>query len=127
MNLWLDDYRPAPEGWTHVYNIDAAKAHLLDGQVEYASLDHDLGACGTCMRGLSVDQWMEEHAFESMPNCEHFGTGYDLCLWMAEKGIWPKNKPLVHSANPVGRDRMRGVIERYFVEAESDQEHQGER
>ena len=50
-----------------------------------------------------------------MANCSHFGTGYDLCLWMAEHGIWPAEKPTVHSMNPVGRKRMQGVIDRYFV------------
>ena len=51
-----------------------------------------------------------------MPHCTHFGTGYDLCLWMAEHGIWPAEKPTVHSMNPVGRQRMEGVIDRYFPE-----------
>lgn len=110
MNLWLDDVRPAPIGWTHVTTVDAAKALLVTGDVAKASLDHDLGACEDCMT-----TWRESLVVNNaMPNCDHFGTGYNLCTWMAETGHWPKEKPTVHSANPVGRARMQGVIERYF-------------
>lgn len=109
MNLWLDDVRPAPIGWLHVKNITDAKLHLEAGHVERASLDHDLGACEPCM-----DLWRARAWADAMPHCSHVGTGYDLCVWMAETGHWPKEPPTVHSANPVGRDRMRGVIHRYF-------------
>lgn len=89
MKLWLDDIRPAPEGWTWVKTADLAKVHLANGLVVEASLDHDLG-----------------------PGA----TGYDLCKWMAETGHWPKLRPRVHSANPVGREAMEWTIYRYFPE-----------
>jgi hypothetical protein len=41
-------------------------------------------------------------------------TGYKLCLWMADNGKWPDEKPVVHSQNPVGAFAMRQIIERYF-------------
>lgn len=130
MNLWLDDLRdPANyglEGWTWVKSVAEAQAVLSSHTVQKASLDHDLGACDDCYRSLGIDpqdpdkaeMWLGLSYFKEMPNCDHFGTGYDLCLWMAEHGIWPVEKPVVHSANPVGRDRMRGVIDRYFPERE---------
>ena len=114
INLWLDDMRPAPVGWLHVKTVDEARLHIESGRVEHASLDHDLGACETCMDGRTTEEWLAEHNYAAMPNCSHFGTGYDLCLWMAETGHWPKQPPRVHSANPVGRQRMQGVIARYF-------------
>jgi len=86
--LWLDDKRPAPEGWEHVTTVYEAIALIKTGRVQKASLDHDLGA------GLK--------------------TGYDLCLWMANNGKWPKEKPTVHSSNPVGREAMQFVIDRWF-------------
>ena len=107
MRLWLDDVRPAPVGWEWVTNIADAKRLLETGQVEQASLDHDLGACETCLN--ATPDWRGV-----MPHCSHIGTGYDLCLWMAEHNIWPKQRPVVHSMNTDGRDRMRGVITRYF-------------
>lgn len=115
VNLWLDDVRPAPDGWVHVKDIESAKDYLKNDRVEHCSLDHDLGACDLCMGGKTWEEWLENSQGQSMPHCSHVGTGYDLCLWMAEYGHWPTHRPLVHSANPVGRDRMRGVIDRYFT------------
>lgn len=114
MNLYLDDMRPAPEGWTRAYTVEDAKAALLTGTVVKASLDHDLGACTNCLNGRSAEQWLEEHGYRSMPHCEHFGSGYTLVCWMEETGNWPQEKPTVHSANPAGRARMQQVIDRAF-------------
>jgi hypothetical protein len=49
-----------------------------------------------------------------MPHCEHFGTGYSLVRWMEENDCWPLEKPAVHSANLVGRAKMKAVIEQKF-------------
>lgn len=118
VNLWLDDIRDPNDygaiGFVWVKTVDEAKALLSQGLVKRASLDHDLGACATCMDGRDAEDWLIAHNYMAMPNCEHVGTGYDLCLWMAETGHWPAVPPNVHSANPVGAARMRGVIERYF-------------
>jgi hypothetical protein len=112
--LWLDDYRPPPDGWVGVTTVVDAKRSLETGRVIRASLDHDLGACETCMAGMDVDEWLDAHSFRTMPHCKHVGTGYDLCVWMAETGNWPTEKPTVHSANRVGRNRMKGIIAKYF-------------
>jgi hypothetical protein len=106
--LWLDDYRPAPDGWVGVTTVVDAKLSLETGRVDRASLDHDLGACETCMDG------MEAHNFRTMPHCKHVGTGYDLCVWMADTGHWPTEMPTVHSANRVGGKRMKAIIDKYF-------------
>ena len=112
IDLWLDDMRPAPPGWVHVFNIQSAKLYLQDRNVRRASLDHDLGACKDCMGGLTTEEWMAKHNNTQMPNCSHFGTGYDLVCWMEETGFWPKEKPKVHSANPAGRFKMQQAIDR---------------
>lgn len=89
INLWLDDLRPAPEGWLHVKTVDQAKYFLRRGQVRQMSLDHDLG---------------EEE------------TGYDLLVWLEReiaKDRWQHVRPVifVHSANPVGRRKMFAAIQ----------------
>jgi len=114
LKLWLDDVRPAPAGWLHIYTIEDAKGYLEAGIVEEASLDHDLGACESCLNGRTSEQWLNDHDWESMPNCTHFGTGYDLVCWMEATGYWPKSKPIVHSANPVGRAKMQAAINKRF-------------
>jgi hypothetical protein len=113
MKLWLDDRRREPSGWTRVLNVAETEALLRTGRVDEASLDHDLGACETCMGGMSTEAWLEAHDWD-MPTCEHVGTGYNLCVWMEETGHWPRQKPKVHSMNEKGAARMREIIDRRF-------------
>lgn len=90
MKLWLDDIRPAPEGYTHARSVNEAIALLVDVDVTHASLDHDLG----------------DYA-------EDGGDGYKLVLWMAENDCWPSEGIRVHSANPPGMARMLADIDHY--------------
>lgn len=98
MKLWLDDIRPAPEGWVWVKTvqeaIDMTTACVSIGwqvgdEFDECSLDHDLG------------QGDENDAIQFVD-------------FMAENNIWPIKKPLVHSMNPAGRLRMERTIDRYF-------------
>lgn len=88
MKVYLDDVRPTPEGWTHVYWPDQAIELLKSGEVEEISLDHDLGD-------------------------DERGTGYDVVLWIEEavalNGFRPP-KISVHSANSAARLRMESGI-----------------
>jgi hypothetical protein len=114
MKLWLDDFREpwlytGEVDWVWAKTVEEAKTHLATGNVEVASLDHDLGACSAC-----------EDAFGSnwagmTPHCEHVGTGYTLVCWMEETGHWPKEKPKVHSMNPAGRAKMELAINREWA------------
>lgn len=118
MNLWLDDIRPAPQGWTWAKTVEQAKEYLQSRTVVNASLDHDLGICASCKAasGLSTpEEWLEAHGYQSMPHCEHAGTGYTLVCWMEETGNWPSEKPKVHSANPAGRLKMQQAIEKEWA------------
>lgn len=109
MNLYLDDVRQPYVGWTLARTLDEAKAALASGEVEHASLDHDLGWCDQCLMDTAVHGYAEV-----VGSCEHVGTGYDLVCWMEATGHWPKERPRVHSANPVGAARMRQVISRHY-------------
>ena len=86
VNIWLDDIRPAPSGYIWCKSVKEAQNILLSKIVENMSLDHDLGTKQ---------------------------NGYDLVKWMAANNKWPKNKPIVHSRNPVGQTNMESVIDRY--------------
>ncbi len=95
MKIFLDDIRETPEGWRRVYWPNEAIALLEQGGVTEISLDHDLGD-------------------------DARGTGYDVVTWIEEavitRGFVPP-KIHVHSANPVGRQRMmQGIrsIERAY-------------
>jgi len=90
MKLWVDDIRPAPEGWVWAKTFEAAVDFICGPQpIEEMSLDHDLG---------------------------DGPTGYNiLCLLesLIFNGFWRKPVPLihVHSANPVGAKNMLRVID----------------
>jgi hypothetical protein len=118
MRLWLDDFRLPPDGWYWAKTVKEAKelidAALEEGTWEFASLDHDLGACEECLGGLTPEEWLKQHHYESMPNCEHFGTGYTLICWMEEHDIWPDGGVTCHSMNPVGRARINQVIDKHY-------------
>jgi hypothetical protein len=89
MKLYLDDQRPAPEGWTLVKTPEQAIEHLKSRRVTHLSVAHDLG--------LSDER-----------------TGYTVLLWIeeqcAEGGLLP---PLItiHSANAGARARMDAAVE----------------
>lgn len=121
MKLWLDDVRApwdygAKDYWwartvpQAIYMI--SNLNLIGEEWEDASLDHDLGACKDCLEGMSPEEWLSANDYRSMPNCEHFGTGYTFVRWMIENNIFPNKKPRVHSMNPVGRKRMEQDIDK---------------
>ena len=88
--VWLDDVRPAPEGWTRAYTAREAIALLETGGVVKISLDHDLGDETTC------------------------GTGYEVATWIEEAVALHGFEPpaiRIHSANVVGRERMQRAID----------------
>lgn len=101
MNLWLDDIRdPAAHGcigWHWVKTADEAIEALKTGEVLRASLDHDLSEAATL----------------GMP-AKNERTGYTVVCWMEENNVWPPRGVRVHSMNPVGKDRMVGVIARAY-------------
>jgi len=96
INLWLDDLRPAPDGfiWVEtvsqlIYKLDELKE--LDQEINIMSLDHDLG--------------------------ENEPTGYDFVKYLVEVGNYePSYYPrqiYLHTANPVGRENMYQLLMRY--------------
>ncbi len=119
MILWLDDVRePARHGYIGAYwarNYDEAITILHTGAVTFASLDHDIGACGECeAAGLHVgDMKTAETTFYN--RCPHAKSGYDVVCWMEENNVWPKDGVVVHSMNPVGRQRMQQVIDKHYA------------
>ena len=121
ISLWLDDVRdPAKFGavgfvWVKTYDesIDALKS----GTVMFASLDHDIGSCQDCIdKQLHIgDMQTPETTFSNC--CPHEKTGYDVVCWLEEHPeFWPPFGVTVHSANPVGRQRMEVVIRKKYNE-----------
>jgi len=107
MKLWLDDVRPAPQGWMWAKDNATAKSILeacgVTGHVAIheCSLDHDLGALPT------GDTDPREVMFLQGDSPD--GSGYDLAVWMCENGLVP-DIVTIHSWNPAGARRMRATF-----------------
>ncbi len=101
IGLYVDDERPLPDdlcekGWTQSKTFHEAIVKLELIEFEELSLDHDLA----CFYGYTEL------------------TGYHICLWLAQRkqdGLYVPPKIYLHTANPVGRDNMQSVIDRYLL------------
>lgn len=58
MKLWVDDERPAPEGWTWAKTVDEATQALTDNEVTDLSLDY---ALANWEDGAMVLAWLYSH------------------------------------------------------------------
>lgn len=100
--LWVDDERPLPvsyaqDGWIVATSYNDAISKLTEYDFELVSLDHDLASFNEDGREM---------------------TGYDVALWIVEQkyqGLKIPDKIWAHSANPVGAQRIEGVIKRYLI------------
>ena len=89
IRLWLDDERPAPDGWVHARTAYEAIEFLLAGDVSEVSLDHDLGP----------------------PDA---GDGYQVACAIEQFAVLGRLSRLawrLHTANPVGRGRMEAALQ----------------
>lgn len=93
MKLWIDDVRPAPEGYYWLRTVIDAKFLIeslgdsFANQIELIDIDHDAG----------------DYASDG-------GDYIRLLDWLEETG---RSYPIrIHSQNPVGVANMRAIIER---------------
>ena len=94
--MWLDDFRPMPKGFD-IWCKDSFSAihNIINGKITYISFDHDLGP-------------------------EPSNTGYKVASYieyLASLGALNRLEWDIHSANPVGRERIEMAMrsaERYW-------------
>jgi hypothetical protein len=89
MKLWIDDVRPAPEGYVWCKSVYTAITEIAkhSNEIELIDIDHDAG----------------EYA--------RYGGDYIVVLEFLEHNSF--NCPIrIHSMNPVGVANMRAIIER---------------
>ena len=106
IRLYLDDMRPCPVGYHVARSVREAIELMRAWTVVTMSLDHDLGACATCIR-------TDPQAAATL-HCEHVPNGQAFVRWMIATGCWPREMPVVHSANPSGREAMRALIRAHW-------------
>lgn len=91
LKIWIDDIRPAPDGFIWLHSVNEAKRFLTDPhicssyQIEVIDMDHDAG----CYAPLGGDY-------------------IKLLDWFERTG---RSYPIrIHSMNPVGRENMLRII-----------------
>lgn len=97
VKIWLDDERRSPSGFMHFHSVNEVIDFISTSGYAafYLDLDHDLG----------------EYASDG-------GDAINLIYWLIENG-YNENafytfKFNLHTMNPVGRENMKAMIERYF-------------
>jgi hypothetical protein len=85
MNLWVDNLRKPPDGWTWAKTSSGAIDALCFGMVERLSLTYDLGGRDTTST---------------------------VVFWMIENRLWPR-EIRIHSDNPAGVEWLTRMIDRY--------------
>jgi hypothetical protein len=94
MKIWLDDVRPAPDGFVLAHSVNEAimlieYAETTGAGIELIDCDHDLG-----------DYFNDG------------GDGIKLLDWLCERQTF---YPIaLHTANPVGKENMERVIKRFW-------------
>ena len=93
MKVWLDDLRPAPEGYIWCKSVNEAKRIIVSAEksISVIDCDHDLG----------------DFAYDG-------GDGIKLLDWLAERETFYPVE--IHTANPVGRANMERILARYWGE-----------
>ena len=117
MKLWIDDVRPAPEGYVWVKTVNEAKQIILEfyefankisnsGLHAYLSKHDKDSVFNILMHSIEVIDIDHDAGEYSLPN---FGGDYIRLLdWLEVIGF---SFPIrIHSMNPVGVENMRRII-----------------
>ena len=92
MKLWVDDVRPAPNGYEWIKTTEGAIDRIKH-----------LGRCGIEIELLDLDHDAGDFA--------EFGGDYIKILDFLER-VMISIPSRIHSMNPVGRENMRTIIKR---------------
>ena len=102
MKLWIDDVRPAPEGYVWKKSVDEAKWIIQ----YYETCSVEANECIAKIYSIElidIDHDAGDYANDG-------GDYIKLLDWLEETG---RNYPIrIHSMNPVGVENMRRIIQR---------------
>lgn len=104
MKLWIDDVRPAPDGYIRIKSVDEARECILFAEEQYAKRHSVFYDCSNfIIEVIDIDHDAGDYV--------RYGGDYIKLLdWLEETG---RNYPIhIHSMNPVGIENMRRIIKR---------------
>ena len=114
--LWLDDIRDVPDICVR-YPVREEAEFGMNTYVTYVvkSVDTAKYLIENAVRQKRYDGYLLDLDHDLGDYAKDGGDGYELIKWMIEKGyITNKFKIRIHSMNPVGRQNMEQLIDRYF-------------
>ena len=101
MKLWIDDVRPAPEGYIWCRSVSKAKSVIVKWENENKQLAESFGFSEIPIKLIDIDHDAGDYASDG-------GDYIRLLDWLEETG---RNYPIrIHSANVVGVQNMRAII-----------------
>ena len=99
MKIWVDDVRPAPEGYVWIKTVNDA-IRYIEIYGDYIDFDNTLV---DCVELIDIDHDAGDFA-------PYGGDYIKLLDWLEET---ERNYPIhIHSMNPVGVTNMRAIIQR---------------
>lgn len=112
MKLYIDDIRPAPEGWQQARTVTDAIRFLYQfaEELDEISIDHDIS--------YAVEVAGTQRPF---PSPENFtAVARYICAILGSDGYYKnKVKITIHSANPVGAKDLQYI----FADSQLDSEY----
>ena len=108
MKLWIDDVRPAPDGyiWCNSVNDAINTIKLREARIE--NILREYTPSEMRMKDLSIQIIDIDH--DAGEYAQYGGDYIKLLDWLEETS---RNYPIrIHSMNPVGVENMRRIIER---------------
>lgn len=102
MKLFVDDIRPAPEGWQQARTVTDAIRFLarFGEQVDEISLDHDIS--------YAVEVAGTQRPF---PSPENFtAVAYYMVEFYYEVSMDKRPEVIIHTANPVGAKELSDIL-----------------
>ena len=106
MKIWLDDVRPAPDGYHWCHSVNEAKRVLEENEMSavFEMISGKLDVTSQCWPTIiDLDHDAGDYASDG-------GDYIRLLDWLEETG---RNYPIhIHSMNPVGVENMRRIIQR---------------
>jgi hypothetical protein len=104
MKLWIDDVRPAPEGYEWCKSVKEAKKIIVGAYMAYAYFSHKDANFPSPFEVLDMDHDSGDYHKDG-------GDFIEILKWF-EKTQTPCPPIRLHSMNPVGVANMRAIIER---------------
>lgn len=108
MKIWIDDSRPAPEGYIWCKSVNEAISRILDSEIRISMLKYSGILAEEDIKELSIDVIDLDH--DAGDYAYDGGDYIKLLDWLEEM---ERNYPIrIHSMNPVGVENMRRIIRR---------------